>query len=250
MLWLKAWRESRVRFLLVAGMFLAMCLQFLLTAHRSFPPPEVPSLPYTAFVWGNLIGNRQPILFAVAAMVLGLGGLQRERATGTVAFTLVLPVTRRSLLAVRAVMGVAQVTALALGPLLLVALGSPVLAGHEYPLGQAIGFGLLYLSWGLVFFAGGVLWSTLLSGALSALTACVLSPFVCLIATNWMFDERSGPSDMLFPAFMSGRAYFDRAHGAASVLGDVFPWTSIVVLAGVAALIVAAAYWRTALQDF
>jgi hypothetical protein len=57
--------------------------------------------------------------------MLALGGLRREHAAGTAAFTLALPVSRMRLGAVRVATGWLQVGALACIPLLIVPALSP-----------------------------------------------------------------------------------------------------------------------------
>src|SRR5215813_3426123 len=164
MLWYKAWRESRVRFLLSAAVLVFLCLGLMYRARTGFPPPDLPRLPYSAWVWANIYGNLNPTVFIILAMVLGLGGLQRERLVGTTAFTLTLPVTRIHLVMVRAAAGLLQVAILSLVPAMLVPSLSPVLAGQSYPETQALQFSLLFMSWGAVAFAVGFLWSSLFGG--------------------------------------------------------------------------------------
>ena len=98
MLWYKAWRESRARFLVAAAALVVFVVWFMLTARTAFPPPQNPALLYTAFVYGY-IWNPGPRVFVFVALVLGLGGLQRERAHATSAVTLALPISRLQLAA-------------------------------------------------------------------------------------------------------------------------------------------------------
>src|SRR5215813_10268679 len=116
MLWYKAWRESRVRFLLSAAVLVFLCLGLMYRARTGFPPPDRPDLPYSAWVWANIYGNLNPTVFIILAMILGLGGLQRERPVGTATFTLSLPVTRVRLVLVRAAAGILQVLVLSFLP--------------------------------------------------------------------------------------------------------------------------------------
>jgi len=97
MLWYKAWRESRVRFFLSLGVWAILSVSLMYRAKLGFPPPERPDLPYSAWVWANIYGNMNPTVFIILVMILGLGGLQRERPVGTAAFTLSLPVSRMRL---------------------------------------------------------------------------------------------------------------------------------------------------------
>jgi hypothetical protein len=77
------------------------------------------------------------------APVLGFGGLQRERAHGSASFTLALPVSRLALIAARAAVGLLEILALALLPVILVPALSKFV-GEAYPLSQALEFSLLW----------------------------------------------------------------------------------------------------------
>src|SRR5262245_65164347 len=125
MLWYKAWRESRVRFILSAAVLTFLSVGLMYRAQTAFPPPDRPDLPYSAWVWANIYGNLNPTIFVILVMVLGLGGLQRERPVGTAPFTLTLPVTRIRLVIVRAAVGLLQVVILSLIPAMLVPTLSP-----------------------------------------------------------------------------------------------------------------------------
>src|SRR5262245_47465636 len=140
MLWYKAWRESRVRFLLSAAVMIFLCLSLMNRARTGFPPAERPDLPYSAWVWANIYGNLNPTVFVILVMIIGLGGLQRERPVGTAPFTLTLPVTRVRLVFVRAAMGLIQVAVLSLIPVMLVPMLSPLIARQSYPVSQSLQF--------------------------------------------------------------------------------------------------------------
>src|SRR5689334_24111479 len=150
MLWYKAWRESRVRFLLTVSVWMFLCVGLMYRARAGFPPAGQPDLPYSAWVWGNIYGNMNPTVFIILAMILGLGGLQRERPVGSAPFTLSLPATRTHLIAVRAAVGLLQVILLSFIPAIVIPALSPSLARQSYPEVQALEFGLLFLSWGAV----------------------------------------------------------------------------------------------------
>ena len=51
MLCYKAWRESRVRFLLSASVLSMFCVSFAQRARYDFPPINEPALAYSVFVW-------------------------------------------------------------------------------------------------------------------------------------------------------------------------------------------------------
>src|SRR5215467_12875664 len=93
MLFYKAWLESRVRFLAAAAVLSLYCLTFVERARLDFPPILEPTLTYTAHVWRGIYNGLVAVVFVVMAGLLGLGGLERERESGSCAFTLALPVT-------------------------------------------------------------------------------------------------------------------------------------------------------------
>src|SRR5215470_11300062 len=136
MLWYKAWRESRSRFCLAVAVVTVYCLTVLVRARTAFPPPEAPHLPYSAFVWGEFYAPFKAVAFSFIALVLGLGGLQRERGAGTAPFTLALPVVRGQIVATRALVGLAELIGVALIPVLVVPGLSPMLAHQSYPAWQ------------------------------------------------------------------------------------------------------------------
>src|SRR5262245_30364358 len=164
MLWYKAWRESRVRFILSAAVLTFLSVGLMYRAQTAFPPPDRPDLPYSAWVWANIYGNMNPTIFIILVMVLGLGGLKRERPVGSAPFTLSLPVTRLRLVLVRGAMGLLQVAFLSFIPAMLIPTFSPILARQSYPESQALLFGLLFMTWGAIAFAVGFLWSSLFGG--------------------------------------------------------------------------------------
>jgi hypothetical protein len=95
-LWFKAWCETRSR-VVVAVIALAIVSIGLVgwSAH-----------------WSTA-GEAPQTIFLVLATVLGGGSLRQERAVGTLGFTLALPVSRDRHLAVRVVVGIGEIVALA-----------------------------------------------------------------------------------------------------------------------------------------
>ena len=96
MLWYKAWRESRLRFVVSAMTLAAACV--LIVAHgRSELAQAQGSVMYLQYVWVWTYRGGVKNLFLLLTPLLGLGGLLKEKAYGTVTFTLGLPVTRLQL---------------------------------------------------------------------------------------------------------------------------------------------------------
>ena len=96
-------------------------------------------------------------------MFLGLGGLLRERAVGTVDYTLSLPVSRSRWFLYRAVNGFLQSMAAAVIPALAIPVGA-ALFGGDYPAGEALILAARMGLGGMLFYAIGLLLSTLCAG--------------------------------------------------------------------------------------
>jgi ABC-2 type transport system permease protein len=179
-----------------------------------------------------------PLLFVMLCLLLGLGGLLRERAVGTVAFTLALPVTRRELAVTRAVAGILQVAVLALLPALLIPTLSPLVLNESYPIADALAFSMRWTAWGSVFFAIGFLYSSTISNEYTAAVACVLTPFLYLP----MMLTIAGDEDR-WPA----ANYMEYMHGGRTNEVALVP---LVVMTIACASIVAAAATVTGRRDF
>jgi ABC-type transport system involved in multi-copper enzyme maturation permease subunit len=247
MLWYKAWRESRGRFFLAAGAVTMYCLAALVRARTAFPPPEVPLLPYSAFVWGEFYAPFRAVAFSFIALVLGLGGLQRERGAGTAPFTLALPVGRGRLVATRVLVGLAELIGVALIPIVVVPGLSPVLAHQIYPASQSVQYAVLFLSWGVVWFAGGLLWSVLFRGEFTAATAAVLTPFAYMVVYGATRGDQRFPVANPFRTMSGG---LDRGVGGRMLLAGPLPWNVMLVLAVVAAVLFALSWRITDRQSF
>jgi hypothetical protein len=102
-------------------------------------------------------------MLQLSCLVLGLGGLQRDREQNRLGFTLALPVSRIHLVASRAALGMLQVVALSAVPSLLVTAASH-LAGEQLSLDYALRFIPLWAAGGIftlaVFFLASVLFSS------------------------------------------------------------------------------------------
>jgi ABC-2 type transport system permease protein len=175
MLWYKAWRESRLRFIVSVVSLATACL--LIVAYQKAELAQAQELvTYAEYVWVWTYRGGVKNLFILLVPLLGLGGLLRERAYGTVAFTLALPVTRLQLVRTRAAMGLVQMGVLALLPAVLIPTISP-LVHQSYPFSQAIRFSLLWIDCGTVLIAMAFLLSSLLGGEFSAMVATYVGLF-------------------------------------------------------------------------
>ncbi len=170
-------------------------------------------MSYPLYIWLSLSHGFLQFLWVVAAVLLGLGGLLRERAAGASNFTLSLPVSRSRLVTARAIVGAVEATVLGFIPGLLVVVLSPF-AGLSYPLGQSLIFGALLVTGGLVFYSLGFFLSHLLPGEYTApgvglgliATYYVLTKLPRLESLS-VFDAMDGKLHLVRQTFFMGSSY-------------------------------------------
>ena len=187
MLWYKAWRESRMRFLLSAAIIAAMCLAYTLFQARLYPGvahdhPNVRT--YIQYIHWTIFGGATRGLLQLSCLVLGLGGLQRDRKQNTLGFTLALPVSRLKMVASRAALGILQVLALSVLPSLLLTPASH-LAGEQLPIVYALRFIPLWAAGGIFTFAVSFLASVLFSSEYVSLAVAYLVYVFYLAAARY-----------------------------------------------------------------
>lgn len=176
-LW-KAWRESRARFFCALVLLVSLVTYAVLTSPGFLSRynahfPDKPLL-YSVYVWTGLFHYALEGLWILAALVIALGGLAREKATGVALFSLALPVSRLNLFLIRAAMAFAESIVLGLASALLIpALSS--LVGETYPFSQALGFGAWMCGAGLAILAAGLLISEIFEGEFTAPAAGLCS---------------------------------------------------------------------------
>jgi ABC-type transport system involved in multi-copper enzyme maturation permease subunit len=182
LLW-KAWHESRGRFFCAMVLLASLVVYAVLTgpgflARYNAHFPDKPML-YSAYVWTGLFHYALQGLWVLAAFVVALGGLAREKAAGVATFTLGLPVRRRRLFLIRASVAWAESLALGLVSAVLIP-GLSSLVGESYPFLQALAFGVLMSAGGFVILAFGLLVSEIFEGEFTA-------PVVGLCALTTVF---------------------------------------------------------------
>jgi ABC-type transport system involved in multi-copper enzyme maturation permease subunit len=240
--------------------FLSVAL--VVRARTQFPVPSNPNIPYTGFVWviafaGPVVGGNA-IGFTYMALLLGLGGLQRERGTRTALFTLGLPLTRSRLVGGRALVGLVELVVLAIIPVVLIPTLSPWIAGRHYPIEQAALHASLYLAWGTVWYGVGLCWSIVLTGEFAPVIACVLTPIGYMIALVNVARLLGGQtvSDSTSPVFAAANfTYFMSGMGQmwppnSGLFAGPLPWAAFSVLACITLSLLALAAAVTARQDF
>ncbi len=228
MLYYKAWMESRSRFLIGLGVVTALCLTFVLFHEhfRSRMPVARGVLSYSDFIYLRVYGGFVRGIFLFIALVLGLGGLNSERARNTLAFTLALPVRRGYLLATRAITGLAEVALLALLPALLIP-GLSAGIGQSYAGSQSFSFFVLWVAIGWAVFASAFLASCLFENDYSALTASIIAFYIYPLVVARTPFLRPYPLHIHYIMNGTGMPYLDaRTH---SFIGPM-PWA---ILSGV-----------------
>jgi ABC-type transport system involved in multi-copper enzyme maturation permease subunit len=224
MLWYKAWRESRARFVL-SGLAIAAISAglafFYNDAARSITDG---TLTYPEYIWRIAYKGYLRELFVMLSLLLGVGGLLRERDHCSAGFTLSLPVTRGQLLAWKAAAGIVEIVALSFLPAVLVPLCSGF-AGTPYPWAQALKFGLLWVVGGTFVFMIGFLASTVLGGEYSAPVAALLG----LLLYSGVAEAPLGRWLPNVHDFMNGTGmpYF---RSTDFVLLGPLPWTKMAVI--------------------
>jgi len=234
MLWYKAWRESRVRFLLSAGALAVICASFVFFHRDASGGISDELLSYPVYIWRITYKGYLRELFMILAILLGLGGLTRERDQRTAGFTLALPVSRWRLLVTRTLLGLGQVVLLATIPAIVLPVLSPLI-GQAYPSPQAWAFAILWATVGSLIFAMALLASVLFAGEFTAPVAAILG----LTAYSFLADVRPLERDLIdIHDVMSGidMPYFAERTG---VLAGPLPWATLfTVLLAASALIV------------
>jgi ABC-2 type transport system permease protein len=184
-------------------------------------------------------------LFLLLSLLLGVGGLLRERDFGTAGFTLALPVSRLRLVWVRAALGLVEVVALSLLPALLLPALS-LLTGQWYPWSQALQFAALWAVGGALMFMVGFLASSLFGGEYTAPVVGLLTWFVYSVVVDLPYFERHSldVNDIMSGA---GMRYFQPS---GALLVGPLPWNALGVILSIVLGLAALASQVTRHQDF
>jgi len=170
MLWYKAWRDTRWRFLIglviLSGTALGCVFAYpsvkgilgvvivggpsdLVTQETKWMAELSANL--RGYIWAQLIRNNMFGLWSLFAVLLGAEGVISRRS-GAV-FTLSLPVSRRRLCTVRASTDLAELLLLALVPMVLITIAAPAI-DSSYALTDALVHGISIFIGGAMFYAG------------------------------------------------------------------------------------------------
>lgn len=247
MLWYKAWRESRVRFFLSAAVVGGMCLVYTLLESRLYPgiAHETPRVHnYTQYIHWTVFGGATRGMLQLSCLLLGLGGLQRDRKQNTLGFTLALPVSRAHLVASRAALGMLQILTLSLLPPFLIA-GASLLMHQQLPLSYGLRFVPLWAVGGIFTFAISFLASVLFTSEYVSLTVAYVTYIFYLAGVRhpMLRVYRLHVAD-----FMSGvsSGYLDRA---TALWGNNYALTPIAGFLAVALVLLTVSTAVTMRQD-
>ena len=222
MLWYKAWLETRSRFLTCLATLTIFCAVFVGHAQGLIRPEWKTDYNRLLFVTQQFV----VIMWILAVVLLGMGGIVRERAIGTSSLTLSLPVSRARLLGIRIGMGVLEAIALAVVPWTTIFLVSsfsrmPILITQ-------VGFYvLLLIGGGSAYFAMAVLVSSFVEGEYTAPAVA----FGLVLLTAILFDAWLRPFNLW--RLVSGDFYIDRH---TYLLSWPFPWRGALASMSAAAL--------------
>lgn len=250
MLWYKAWRETRARFLIGAALLTGVCLGVVLFQQRLRLAPGLPN--FRSATYGEHIyqfiyaGSAKGIYLVLILPFLGAGGLRRERGRGTASFTLALPVSRTRIAAVQVAVSVLESAILALLPVGLIPAASRMVQ-QSYPVSEAIRFSVLWFGCGLVILAAAFCYSVVLPGEYGAPGAAIATVF----ALDEFFSTRALlPYHLKIGWIAAGHA--SRGPGAAlrGMALDPIPWATLLGFGLVALAVFAVGVFLTRRQDY
>ena len=257
MLWQKAWRETRGRFitaLLVLTVMAGSNVYDYLATQKLLPrlnvTTEAPVAEATGlgamireaieiqkdfrgFVWYQAFRQNLTQMGIFFAVLLGCGGLLHESTKGSALFTLSLPVTRKQLLGARTGTGLAQLLAISIVPPLAISILAPTV-GQRFSVVDALAHGVCIFVVATVFYS--------LAAFLSTLFADIWRPMLIAIgiACAMAFASFAAPQLNIF-SVMNGESYFRTGS---------LPWMGFVTSAVIAMALLYSASETLERQDF
>jgi ABC-2 type transport system permease protein len=236
-LWYKAWLETRTRFLTCLSFLVAILVFFVHHAESILPAK---SNGYELMFYAHFY---LAALWVLSVVLLGMGGLLRERATGVSSFTVALPVSRERLVTVRLSVGVLQAVALAIVPWIAILLVSSS-NGRPFPISQACFYVLLLIGGGLVYFAVAIFVSSIVEGEYTA-PAVAYGVLILVAIVCGSVSKLRTYLDLW--RFITGDRYYNRT---THLLSGPFPWFGIACCGCIAAVLFLGSLRATGNQDF
>lgn len=221
----KCWLESRFRFL--CGLFLVIATvthtvlfsPHTLTLIRQQMPWEHMGFP--KYVWLTIYDGSLLAVWIILAVILSSRGLRREQSLGVAAFTLSLPIRRRSIVGAQSFVALAELVVLGAVPALLVP-GLSRLVGLPFPLSQGLAHAALLVCPGIVFYGWSLLLTQLAGSEPASLTISLSS-----IGAFFVLVKRIHALDSLdIFDVMSGADLLDRD---TFLLQGHLPWLTFAV---------------------
>jgi len=242
-LWYKAWLETRGRFLTCLITLTAFCFIFVHHAQEiAFRGDGLSRAGRPADYYRLLFVTQQflVMMWVVSVVLLGMGGLIRERAFGVSTLTLSLPVSRCRLFGVRVAVGMVEATALVVLPWCAVFLTS-FSAGLPIRFSQVSFYIFLILGGGLSYFAMAILVSSVVEGEYTAPAIA----FGLVLLTAIAFDAWLRPYSLW--RLITGDLSIDRH---TYLLSSGFPWSGVAVSLAAAVAMLFLALQRIRKRDF
>jgi len=238
MLWYKAWLETRSRFLISLIGMVALCSVFVLHGDRdAIYEVSVDYYNYVLFAGHQIL----VMMWVLAVTLIMMGGLLREKATGSSTFTLALPVSRKRHMMVRICTGLIQAAMLAIIPwVAMFSVGG--IFGKTHSVSQAAYYLVLLLGGGLLFFAMAVLLSSLIGGEYTAPVVSFGAVIITAVALSGAALRRYSPW-----GFMTGSEYLNRQ---TNLLSWPIPWLQTAIYIFVAGLLLAISVRVIQQQEF
>jgi ABC-type transport system involved in multi-copper enzyme maturation permease subunit len=214
MLWYKVWLETRSRFVIaLAGCTAMLSLMEIEVGRTTAASPT----SVVGILRGlNVVNMFLAFAWTVAVILLMMGGLMQEKAIGTSAFTLALPVSRFRLMLVRVAVGVIEAALLAIVP--WIGLLSLTGGGFRAPFASQAAFHVFFLlCGGALFFAIAFLVSSIVE---SQYTAPAITIGTCSLVVYTLRGEKFAPFNPW--VFMVGSRYFGWHTGILNPKGSLW----------------------------
>ena len=240
MLWYKTWIETRGRLFVCLAVMLLPVYNFLVWK-KFLLPGEIDDL---AFYLKTLFEYHfgAALIWIFSAILLGLGGLARERAIGSSSLTLALPVSRTYLVCVRVAVGMFQAITLAIVPWFSYFCIS-FFRRTPFSISQAAGCLLILICSGTVYFAASILISSIIEGEYTAAAAAYGVVILAIVLSeNIATLKGMSPLDLVTGAeFIDNQTYLFSAG---------LPWITILASLSVAGLMAVFSIAITRWRDF
>jgi ABC-2 type transport system permease protein len=232
----KAWLETRSRFLTCLTVLALFSAVF--THHaQGFLHPEWKTDFYRLLYIAH---EYVVILWILSVVLLGMGGLVREHATGTSSLSLSLPVSRAHLLGVRITVGILEAITLGVVPWVVI-FSVSYSAGMPVQLSQVAFYALLLVAGGMAYFALAILVSSIVEGEYTAPAVAIGLIFLATIFFDaWL--RRFNLWRLITGSFSIDRTTY--------LLAGHFPWLAVLASLCAGALMLLASVRIIQRRDF